>query len=233
MGTLLRADDVEILLLPRTLIGRSPACDLVLGDASVSGEHAVIAWDGSDWVIRDLGSRNGTRVGEEPVQAGAAVALAEGTRIRFGRDAGDYVVVSVDAPVERPVIPRTVEASLALEALTLQFTVSHDEEHASWAVITGGRSTDLGDRVHTYLLLTLARARLRDADAPEATRGWCYADELARRLGITPEVLKVYVYRARQQLVSVGVIGAPALVERRAATNQIRLGTDRVQIDRA
>jgi len=46
-----------------TRIGREPSNDIVLsGDARVSRYHAEIVRDGSGFVIRDLGSRNGTLV---------------------------------------------------------------------------------------------------------------------------------------------------------------------------
>ena len=43
-------------------IGRDPACNIVLADASASKKHAMIVTVGLDHVIRDAGSRNGTIV---------------------------------------------------------------------------------------------------------------------------------------------------------------------------
>src|SRR5437660_1440480 len=34
-------------------IGRSPDCDIVLGDEEVSREHAVLVWKGERWDLRD------------------------------------------------------------------------------------------------------------------------------------------------------------------------------------
>lgn len=213
------------------LIGRGSSCDLRIDHATVSSEHAVVYWDDTAWFLRDLGSRNGTQVGGRALRAGVPERLDEGAVVHFGRCTDPWTVVSTAAPLTGDVSV-TAAASLALEALTVHFVVSTDEEHVSWSVEQGGQSVSLGDRVHTYLLLTLARQRLHDADVPEPARGWCYADELARRLGITPEVMKVYVYRARRQLDEAGVHGAGGLLERRAATNQIRLATDRIVIRR-
>ena len=58
---------VPSLALPRThgvrvLVGRAANCDCVLADDCVSRRHAHIWRDGVRWFIRDLGSRNGTRV---------------------------------------------------------------------------------------------------------------------------------------------------------------------------
>jgi DNA-binding SARP family transcriptional activator len=50
------------LLLVATRIGRSPENDIVLEDASVSRQHAVIVDTGSSFVIADLRSANGVQV---------------------------------------------------------------------------------------------------------------------------------------------------------------------------
>jgi pSer/pThr/pTyr-binding forkhead associated (FHA) protein len=44
------------------VIGRSTGCDLTLGDSTVSRWHAELIRDGERWVVRDMGSTNGTRV---------------------------------------------------------------------------------------------------------------------------------------------------------------------------
>lgn len=288
----------QIDLLPRTLVGRGPACDLVLDEPGVSREHAVLSWEGSAWQLRDLGSSNGTRLDGRPIAPGQAVALSRGARLVFGLgddgwrlavaappqpmaielDSGTIVLAEgdllglpdPDAPLvllvrsasgawvledehharqvsdrERLVVDgrtwelrlpvgfaSTAQGAILLEGAQLEFEVSLDEEHVSWAVIAGGRREALGARVHTYLLLTLARARLQDTQLPEASQGWRYADELARRLDITPEVLKVYVYRARKQLQAAGVVGAAELIQRRPSSNQIRLGVSQITIHR-
>ncbi len=43
-------------------IGRSPDCDLVVHDITVSKHHAHITWDGANAVLSELGSINGTFV---------------------------------------------------------------------------------------------------------------------------------------------------------------------------
>ena len=51
-------------------IGRSSRCPVHLPDATVSKTHAEIVRAGDGWLIRDLGSRNGTRVnGVDAVRA--------------------------------------------------------------------------------------------------------------------------------------------------------------------
>ena len=70
-----------LLLKPRVTVGRAEQHDLVLGDASVSRDHAVIEQRQGHWVVTDCDSRNGTRVN------GVAVArrqLNEGDLVAFG-----------------------------------------------------------------------------------------------------------------------------------------------------
>jgi FHA domain/DUF1707 SHOCT-like domain len=43
-------------------LGRSPHCDYVVGDMTVSARHAELRRTAGGWSLRDLGSRNGTRV---------------------------------------------------------------------------------------------------------------------------------------------------------------------------
>lgn len=51
------------------VVGRATGCDLVLADSFLSRQHARLWRDGDGWWIEDLGSRNGTRVDGEPVEA--------------------------------------------------------------------------------------------------------------------------------------------------------------------
>jgi len=49
-------------LKPNTRLGRGPENEIVLRDPQVSRYHAVINLTGSEYVITDLGSANGTSV---------------------------------------------------------------------------------------------------------------------------------------------------------------------------
>ena len=75
-------------------IGRGSDCDLSLGDSSISSQHALLEWDQEkgQLVVRDLGSRNGTRngVGEKMMQ----VPLGEGVaRLMFGTLEVDFEIL--------------------------------------------------------------------------------------------------------------------------------------------
>jgi pSer/pThr/pTyr-binding forkhead associated (FHA) protein len=71
------------------LIGRSPRCDLVLGDPTVSRRHAELVQADHGWIVRDLSSTNGTRVNGWRIRR-AAVGLDDelmlgAQKLRFGR----------------------------------------------------------------------------------------------------------------------------------------------------
>src|SRR4051812_45164242 len=66
----------------RLLLGRSSACQLVFADDTVSRRHAELRLDDGCWILRDLGSSNGTwvngrRVVEAEVAAGDELRLGE------------------------------------------------------------------------------------------------------------------------------------------------------------
>jgi pSer/pThr/pTyr-binding forkhead associated (FHA) protein len=65
-----------------TTLGRGERADLPLGDAAVSAEHAQVSRSGRKWIVRDLGSTNGTRVNDAPVKG--RTTLAEGDVLGLG-----------------------------------------------------------------------------------------------------------------------------------------------------
>jgi pSer/pThr/pTyr-binding forkhead associated (FHA) protein len=50
------------LLKPKLLVGRQSICDVALPYAAVSSRHCELEFLAGYWLVRDLGSRNGTRV---------------------------------------------------------------------------------------------------------------------------------------------------------------------------
>ena len=79
---------------PLFTIGRRTAADVQISSTDVSREHAEIARDGDQYVLRDRGSRFGTFINGQPV---TEHTLADGDRIRLGRtDAIELVFQSDD-----------------------------------------------------------------------------------------------------------------------------------------
>jgi len=63
------------------VIGRAPACDIVLGHATVSRCHARVVTSEGHWTIQDLSSKNGTAVNGRRV---AHCELRPGDRVWIG-----------------------------------------------------------------------------------------------------------------------------------------------------
>jgi pSer/pThr/pTyr-binding forkhead associated (FHA) protein len=52
---------------PVNTIGRTMENDIALNDSFLSGEHAILQWDGQSWTIEDLESTNGTRLNGQEI----------------------------------------------------------------------------------------------------------------------------------------------------------------------
>ena len=71
-----------IPLLMTNLIGRAPENTIVLQDETVSARHARISFAAGQWILEDLGSKNGTFVNDLPLEGELVVTY--GDRIAFG-----------------------------------------------------------------------------------------------------------------------------------------------------
>jgi hypothetical protein len=85
-------------------IGREAQCDVLVDGTWVSRQHARIAWTGTEYIIEDLGSTNGTFVNGERI--GGPRALKSGDLLQLGEQVELAFQVRVSAPVhEEPVRP--------------------------------------------------------------------------------------------------------------------------------
>lgn len=50
------------LLKDRLILGRREGCDIVLNFSNISGQHCRMTLEQGYWFVKDLGSRNGTKV---------------------------------------------------------------------------------------------------------------------------------------------------------------------------
>jgi pSer/pThr/pTyr-binding forkhead associated (FHA) protein len=74
---------VALSSLPVT-IGRDAGCSVVLTDDYVSSHHARLVPRGTEWLVEDTGSTNGTFLGDTKVTS--AVVVPIGGQIRIGRN---------------------------------------------------------------------------------------------------------------------------------------------------
>lgn len=74
--------DNIVLKKEKLVVGRRETCDIVLRFSNVSGQHAVMTLDQGYWFIKDLGSRNGTKVNGHKISRkrldpGSKIAIAK------------------------------------------------------------------------------------------------------------------------------------------------------------
>jgi hypothetical protein len=74
-----------------TTAGRHPESDIFLDDVTVSRRHAEFVRDGGAFLVRDVGSLNGTYLNRERIEA---AALAGGDEVQIGK----YRLVFLTSP---------------------------------------------------------------------------------------------------------------------------------------
>jgi hypothetical protein len=123
-----------------------------------------------------------------------------------------------------------LQLDMTLDAVSLIFGVTRDEERVEIKIAHRGVETPLEPREHGYVLLTLARARLDDGHLAPPERGWRDRAQLERMLAMDSNALNVAIHRARQQFLAAGVGGAAGIVEVRRKKR--RLGTERFKVSK-
>jgi hypothetical protein len=173
--------------------------------------EAMIYFTGNHWLLELADEKRALKPGER--------FYAAGRQWRFESPAG---LAAPTASNEEP---------WDLESVILAFMVSRNHEHVRLKVRKGERVRDLGHRSCFYLGLILARHRLDDRTQPGDQSGWVDNEALLKMM---PEYtgdshLNVDIYRLRKLLHDAGLFDAPRIIERRRG--QVRLGTDRVELD--
>jgi len=71
-----------LLIDEQMTIGRSSDSKIFLDDVTVSRKHAAVSFDGTEWVIVDSGSLNGTYVNKQRV---SSISLNNGDELQIGK----------------------------------------------------------------------------------------------------------------------------------------------------
>jgi len=87
---------------PGTVLGRSPECGVHLADLSVSRRHARVEREGERWVLVDLGSRNGLRLGSVRVER---IELEDHLEVLVGELPLRFRLEPAGTPARAPVPP--------------------------------------------------------------------------------------------------------------------------------
>jgi hypothetical protein len=126
------------LTVERSTVGRVEENTFQISDASVSSRHAEILLRGSDIVIRDLNSTNGTFINNEKV---SEATLKPGQTLRFGQ-----VEIKIDdgKPVGGPVAPSYAPSAPAPAQAAASASNAKRQSEGSTMVMSRGVSlTDL------------------------------------------------------------------------------------------
>src|SRR5581483_707919 len=108
-------------------LGRDPANQVAIDDVSVSRRHCMIAQDGEQFIIRDLGSHNGTFVNGSAIEERV---LNNGDRISIGSSVFEFTTgsgtpSSASVVFESTATPKTMEGQRIFEdeaAATMSLT---------------------------------------------------------------------------------------------------------------
>lgn len=212
------------LISLRTLhiFGRDQRVDTCFNHPEISRVHGVIGFNGQTWQLKDF-SRNGIYYNGQAVDSEQGVELQLGGDLAFTLNRQSQLqwqVINLDHNDQSAQSENRPEsqADNALSSADLQFhfQVSPDEEHVFVKVQADNKRLDMGERVHHYPLLLLARKRCHDLKNgfDMMSQGWMDVDYFKTLLGVNNTVLNMQMYRAKNQL-SALLPGKLPLIERR------------------
>lgn len=99
MATLRNTTTGETQLVePEHIFGRAPTASTRMVASYVSAQHAQLRWTGARWVLRDLGSRNGTFLNGDRLAVGEERPARSGMTLSFGKATADPWVFLDDSP---------------------------------------------------------------------------------------------------------------------------------------
>ncbi|MBI4566015.1 MAG: FHA domain-containing protein [Planctomycetes bacterium] len=152
------AERTEYLVRAAVVVGRQKPCDIVLDDPSLSREHMAIGFDGQGYFVRDLESRNGTRLNGKAVTG--AQRLHPGDRIQIGHTTFVFQLGTEDAgrpespAPEAPPPPRPAARPREREPLVVQGPGCLARMFYWFLLLAVGAGVLLGAReLFTWLLL--------------------------------------------------------------------------------
>lgn len=134
-------------------------------------------------------------------------------------------------PDDAPVTTHATEpVAVLIQGLELIFHVSRNEEYVALSIRCNGRVISLGAHERYFTLLTLARRRLDDHEAglPASECGWLCPADYPYEPRLAPSQLALDVHRIREKLSKNGVADFGKIIERRAQTRELRIGTSKL-----
>jgi len=207
-----------------TRIGRSDDRELLVLATSVSREHAELRRLGTGWVLRDLGSRNGTFV--EGLLLQAPAELPARARIKLGDVALWFLAEVVHEPTRRPTMATgasrggLVRCVLVRDGIEMCVILGDDARCAGallWRMIGNDAWAERALAPLEFQLLRTLCLRARDeAASPSLVRGCVQSKQLVNELPFqskyaNQENVRQVVLRLRGVLGELGAAGTLAV----------------------
>jgi len=205
-------------------IGRNHDRELIVLASSVSREHAEIRYTGTSWIVRDLGSRNGTFV--NGVRSDGPVELPARARIKVGDVALWFVPEVAQELPQQPTVTtdgskaRLVRYQLERGDVELCAVMSNDDAAVGtllWRRVGTETWSERGlSLLESQLLRVLCRRAHEEAGSPSSIRGCVSTKQLLRELSFqskyaNQENVRQVVLRLRGLLAEAGAPGILAI----------------------
>ncbi|HEY4183178.1 MAG TPA: FHA domain-containing protein [Kofleriaceae bacterium] len=211
-------------LAAKTSIGREHDAELVVLAPSVSREHAKLEQANGGWIVRDLGSRNGTFVDRERVQG--KVTLPPRCVLKIGDVAMWFLAEVAHEPMTAPSL-----ATGSIAGGLVRFSTEHAGIElcvvGSSDATTGGSLLSRATGTQAWaerslatlefqLLRALCARAIEEANSPSAVRGCVATKQLAADLPFqskyaNEENVRQVVRRLRTELKAIGADGILAV----------------------
>lgn len=137
--------------MPRLFIGRGEGCDLRLPDPSVSQRHASIRQRGSEYVVVDEGSLNGTALTQVMLGPQSPRVIRSGDMIRLGRV---WLEIRIDPFASARANPALAKA-LALDLVRRGLEAQGEESGPKLVVESGpdaGKALEIQESARRYVI---------------------------------------------------------------------------------
>lgn len=115
----------SVILEPEHWVGRGSESALGIAESYVSTRHAVLRWIDGHWVVRDLGSRNGTFVDGQRLAPGEHREIRKAATLDFGGRGKLWELIDDSAPPVM-IVPLHSGVPLLLEGDLLSLPSSND-----------------------------------------------------------------------------------------------------------
>lgn len=164
MGVVEHRNGRRVTLGAHNEVGRSRKSVVQLTDTAASAHHAVVSWREGGWFVRDLGSRNGTLVADEPIPVGDYVFLSSGSSLMFGGGGERWTLVDDASPAARAICDASVVVAIG-DGMLLPLPDAQRPEACVYLEDASGWQLEHGDELravsdHDEVVLASGRWRL-------------------------------------------------------------------------